>query len=71
MIRDGRLAEPIQANTIRINDNIATFLNNVVGVTKDVKGTIVWAADEVVYAPEIAVRDVRIDAIAHVEDSSG
>src|SRR5436309_1397092 len=52
-------------------DKLATFLNNVAGVTKDVKGTIVWAADEVVYAPEIAVRDVRIDAIAHVEDSSG
>ena len=53
----------IKANTIRINDNIATVLNNVAGITKDVKGTIVWAADEVVYAPEIAVTDVRIDAI--------
>jgi len=71
MIRDGRIAEPIQANTIRINDNIATFLNNVVGVTKDVKGTIVWAADEVVYAPEIAVSDVRIDAIARGESEGG
>ena len=71
MIRDGRLAEPIQANTIRINDNIATFLNNVVGVTKDVKGTIVWAADEVVYAPEIAVSGVRIDAIAHTDAADG
>jgi len=67
MIRDGRIAEPITANTIRINDNIATFLNNVAGVTKDVKGTIVWAADEVVYAPEIAVTDVRVDAIARGE----
>ncbi len=64
-IRDGQIAEPIKANTIRINDNITTFLNNVVGVTKDVKGTIVWAADEVVYAPEIAVSDVRVDAIHH------
>jgi PmbA protein len=71
MIRDGRIAEPIKANTIRINDNIATFLNNVVGVTKDVKGTIVWAADEVVYAPEIAVTGVRIDAIAHEEVTDG
>jgi predicted Zn-dependent protease len=71
MIRGGRIAEPIQANTIRINDNIATFLNNVVGVTKDVKGTIVWAADEVVYAPEIAVSDVRIDAIARGESEGG
>jgi PmbA protein len=64
IIRDGRIAEPIMANTIRINDNIATFLNNVVGVTKDVKGTIVWAADEVVYAPEVAVTGVRVDEIA-------
>jgi PmbA protein len=72
MIRDGRIAEPIKANTIRINDNIATFLNNIAGVTKDVKGTIVWAADEVVYAPEIAVTDVRIDAIAEpLEDADG
>jgi predicted Zn-dependent protease len=72
MIRDGRIAEPIRANAIRINDNITTFLNNVAGVTKDVKGTIVWAADEVVYAPEIAVTDVRVDAIADpTEDLDG
>jgi PmbA protein len=64
VIRDGRLAEPLRPNVIRINDNIATILDNVVGVTKDVKGTIVWAADEVVYAPEIAVSGVRVDAIA-------
>ncbi len=64
IIRDGRLAEPLRPNVIRINDNIANILTNVVGVTKDVKGTIVWAADEVVYAPEIAVSRVRVDAIA-------
>jgi PmbA protein len=64
IIRDGRIAEPLRPNTIRINDNIATFLNNVVGITKDVKGTLVWAADDVVYAPEIAVSDVRVDEIA-------
>ena len=64
LIRDGRLAAPLKANVLRINDNIATFLGNIVGVTKDTKGTIVWAADEVVYAPEIAVAGVRVDAIA-------
>jgi PmbA protein len=64
IIRDGRLAAPLRPNTLRINDNIATFLNNVVGMTRTVKGTIVWAADEVVYAPEIAVTDVRVDEIA-------
>jgi PmbA protein len=71
IIRNGRLATPLAANAIRINDNVATFLNNIVGITKDVKGTIVWAADEVVYAPEIAVSGVRVDAIGdpHREES--
>jgi predicted Zn-dependent protease len=64
IIRGGRLAGPLRPNTIRINDNIATFLNNVVGVTKDAKPTTVWAADAVVYAPEVAVAGVRVDAIA-------
>ena len=64
IIRDGRIAEPLRANAIRINDNIATILNNVVGVTRDVRGTVVWAADEVAYTPELAVAGVRVDAIA-------
>ena len=64
IIRDGRIAAPLKANAVRINDNIATFLNNIAGITRDVKGTIVWAADEVVYAPEVAVTGVRVDEIA-------
>jgi len=64
IIRGGRIVAPLRANAIRINDNIATFLNNVVGVTKDARPTIVWAADEVVYAPEVAVSGVRIDEVA-------
>jgi hypothetical protein len=49
---------------VRINDNIGRVLNNIVGVTRDVKGTIVWAADEVVYAPEVAVQGLHVEAIA-------
>ena len=64
IIRDGRIVAPLKANAIRINDNIATFLNNVAGITRDAKGTIVWAADEVVYAPEVAVTGVHVDEIA-------
>ena len=64
VIRDGRIAAPIRANAIRINDNITPLLQSVVGVTKDVKGTMVWAADEVVYAPELAVSGVHVDEIA-------
>lgn len=64
MIRDGRLAEPVKPNTLRINENVHTFLNGVIGVAKEGKPTLVWAADEIVYAPEIAVEKVHIDAIA-------
>jgi len=64
IIRDGRFVAPLKANTIRINDNITRLLQHIVGITKDVKGTLVWAADEVVYAPEIAVTGVHADAIA-------
>ena len=64
IIRDGKLVAPIKANTIRINDNFTRVLANIVGITKDVKGTLVWAADEVVYAPEVAVRGVHVDEIA-------
>ena len=64
VIRDGRITAPIRANAIRINDNITRLLRSVVGVTKDVKGTMVWAADEVVYAPELAVSGVHVDEIA-------
>jgi PmbA protein len=69
IIRDGRIAAPLKANTVRINDNIQKILAQIVGLTKDVKGTLVWAADEVVYAPEIAVSGVRVDEIAGFMES--
>lgn len=69
IIRDGRIAAPLKANTIRINDNIQKILREIVGITKDVKGTLVWAADEVVYAPEIAVAGVKVEEIAGFMES--
>ena len=64
VIRNGKLAEPIKPNTLRINDNIRNVLGGVIGVAKQGKPTLVWAADEIVYAPEIAVEKVHLDAIA-------
>ena len=69
VIRDGRLAEPLKANALRINDNIARVLEGVVGVTRETKGTLVWAADEVTYAPEIACTGVHVEEIAGFMDS--
>ncbi|MFB3052486.1 MAG: TldD/PmbA family protein [Dehalococcoidia bacterium] len=63
VIRDGKLAEPLKPNTLRINENIRNVLNGVIGVSKKGKPTLVWAADEIVYAPEMAVEKVRLDSI--------
>ena len=63
IIKDGRLAAPLKPNAIRINDNIANILNNIVGIGAERTGTLVWAADEVVYAPEIAVENVHCTEI--------
>jgi len=72
IIRDGRLAAPLRPNTVRIDDNVLRALGAVLGVTRDVKGTIVWAADEVAYTPEIAVAGVPVQAIAgFMEDLRG
>lgn len=64
VIRDGKLAEPVRPNTLRISDNVLNVMRNVIGVTKEAKPVLVWAADEIVYAPEVAVKNVHLDAIA-------
>jgi predicted Zn-dependent protease len=64
IIRDGRLAAPLKANTVRINDNISRVLHNIVGISRETKGTLVWAADEVVYAPELACTGIHVEEIA-------
>jgi PmbA protein len=70
VIRDGRIAEPLLANTIRINDNVTRLLGAIVGSTRDARGTMVWGADEVVYAPSLAVTGVHADAIAGFAEGS-
>ncbi len=64
LIQDGQLTSPVQANVIRINDNAQRVLRGIIGVAADRRETTMWAADEVIHAVEIAVADVRVDAIA-------
>lgn len=70
VIRDGKLAEPIRPNTVRINHNTHKVLNNVLGVTESRQGTVLWAADQIVYAPEVAVRGVSVSEIAGYMDAT-
>jgi predicted Zn-dependent protease len=69
VIKDGKLHKPLRPNTMRINENVMNVLNNVIGVTKEGKPVLVWAADEIVYAPEIAVKNVHLDAIGEYMDA--
>jgi PmbA protein len=64
IIKDGRITTPLKPNTVRINDNIHSILSNIIAIGKEVRETLVWAADEVIYTPEIAVRGVKLDEIA-------
>ncbi|MBI4234293.1 MAG: hypothetical protein HY686_07630 [Chloroflexi bacterium] len=63
-IRDGRLAEPIKANSIRINDSIHRLLQGVTAVGRETRGTVVWAADQIAYTPEVAVAKLAVKEIA-------
>jgi len=64
MIRGGKLAAPILPNTLRITGNIRTLLQHVLGVSKQTTPMVGWGADEVIYAPEIALRELNVTEIA-------
>jgi predicted Zn-dependent protease len=68
-IRDGKLAEPLRGNTIRISDNIRRLLRHVSGVSKQARPIIGWAAEEVVYAPDVVVEGMPLFEIAQYMDS--
>ena len=63
-IKDGKIARPLKPNTIRINTNIKHIFNNIIGISKKKRSTLVWGSGEVVIAPEIAVSNVQLDNIA-------
>ena len=64
-IEDGQIKAPVKVNTLRINDNIANILMGIRGMTSDTRPTILWAADEMVYAPlGLMVDNVHFEEIA-------
>jgi PmbA protein len=69
VIQNGRVGRPIQGNTIRITGNIRHVLQNILGITKRSRPMLVWGSDEVIYAPEIAVRDLQLSEIAQFMES--
>jgi hypothetical protein len=64
LIRDGRLAEPLRPNTLRMNGNILKVINSIIGIRSERTGTVRWSSDQVTWAPEIAVADFPLEEIA-------
>ena len=63
IIKDGRIAEPLKPNTLRMNENIHNMLAKVLGIGGRPSGTVRWASDQVTWAPEMAVEDFHLDEI--------
>jgi hypothetical protein len=64
-IEDGRIKAPIKVNTLRVNDNIGNILMGARGMTRETRPTLLWAADEMVYAPlGLMVDSVHFEEIA-------
>lgn len=66
-IRNGKIAEPLRVNAIRIRANLRDIAKNIIGITADPRPTILWASDEITYAPEVGVANVHCEAIKHDE----
>ena len=70
-IRDGRLAEPVRPNTLRMNDNILRVINNIMGIGEERTGTVRWSSNQVTWAPEIAVGNFHLEEIAGDAEAAG
>lgn len=59
VIRDGKLAEPILPNTLRLEDNIGEMIKRIIGIGNNQVPTILWASDEITHAPWVAMKGVK------------
>jgi len=62
-IKNGKLAEPITPNSLRLEDNLGEMINNIIGVANNQRPTINWASDEITHAPWVAMAGVNFHAI--------
>ncbi len=68
VIRDGKLAEPIRPNTLRMNDNILRVINSILGIGGTPRATVRWSSGQVTWAPELAVSGFHLEEIGeHLE----
>jgi len=63
VIKGGRLAAPLRPNAVRLNDNVLSLIRNVLAIGKEPRGTVRWDSDQVTWAPEVAVKGLRVEEI--------
>jgi len=64
LIEDGKLSDPLKPNTVRINDTIHSVFDHLTGIEDRHTGVVLWAADEVIYAPHLALSQLKMSKIA-------
>ncbi len=63
MIRDGKLAEPLAPNSLRIDANIAQVFDAPIAIGARPIPAIVWGASEAFYVPALAVDAIAFAAV--------
>ncbi len=63
LIEGGSITAPLKPNSIRIADNIHNLLNQVIGISSSRNPILLWGSPEIIYSPEIAVRDISLHEI--------
>ena len=63
LVRDGKLAEPLAPNSLRINANIAEVFDKPLAIGARVTPTIVWGSAETYFVPAIATENLALAEI--------
>jgi hypothetical protein len=58
---EGKLAQPLKPNTVRINDSCTSPFRQIIGVARDKKPTPVWSAEGIAVASEPTVRRAHVE----------
>ena len=66
VIRNGRLAEPIAPNALRINSNIANVFRGMIAAGKRSHSAIVWGSSESFHVPAVACAGIAVASVGKV-----
>lgn len=63
LIRDGKIAEPLAPNSLRVNSNIENVFNRVIAAGSRSHPAIVWGSAEAFYVPALALEALAVSAV--------